>query len=141
MTHEIPHVVISKQGMLATLNFVDWRECNIRPTGKLPPIYEWKLLPTPFVIPARWKVSLPTNVYLDHLTADGEELDPQDLPQDTVWEVCTGYLPEDKQFQGSLNQVKNLLLGRFLSAFGYEIDTRQRSRRMSPRRVFVKHVK
>ena len=138
MNLELPHYVFNEHGLPDTLRFVEWKRWNIGPSGTLKPIYEWKLFSTPFVIPARWKVSLPECTYLEHLRADAKELDPQDLPDDTEWEICTGYLPEEKLFKGSSDQAKNLLLRLFLDAFEYEIDTRRRKKRRASGRVFVR---
>ena len=140
MTLEIPHIVFNEHGMPDTLKFLEWKEWNIRPSGKLRPIYEWKLFSTPFVIPARWKVCLPASTYLGHLKEDAEELDPRDLPHDTAWEICTGYLAEEQPFKGSLDQAKKLLLGLFLEAFEYEVDPRRRKQGKSSGRVFVRPV-
>lgn len=140
MTQETLPIVFDEQGLPATLRFVEWKEWNIRPSGKLHPIYEWKLSSTPFVIPARWIVSLPSSTYLTYLKASAEELDPADLPHDTVWDICTGDLSDERKFKGSLSQAKNLLLSLFLEAFEYEPDPRRRKKRGSPGRVFVRPV-
>ena len=120
-----------------TPKFLECKEWNIRPFGKLRPIYECDLSPTLFVIPTRWKVCLPASPYVEHLKEDEEELDSDDLSHDTAWEICTGYVLEEQPFKGSLDQPKKLLLGRVLDAFEYEVDPRRSKQRASSRRVFV----
>ena len=102
-----------------------WREVNIPPHGSLNPVYEWKLFPGFFAIPACWKVSLPPELYLATLRENAQELNPKDLPQECTWNVYGGDARESREIVTSLDGAKKRLEDRFKYEYNDWVEWRR----------------
>ena len=118
-------VVISEPPLGNPFKEFSWREWNLPPLGKLSPIYEWTFHPGFLAIPASWKVTLLSDIYIASLRENAQELVPDDLPQACTWNVHTGDAIESETIVTSLQCAKRRLEERFKAEYEDWVEWRQ----------------